>query len=117
MDSNTDPLLALICLRVLADTAHGCSWIATVQNTHLAARFRILGIAEKDILACWRALTLQNLVEEETASDATRIRLTPLGYMQSQMPYTPEHPPCTWYERVVHHLYTAYSTPERQVTP
>ena len=112
MDPNTDHLLALICLRVLADTAHGCSWIATLQNMRLTARFRILGIADEDTLTCWNALTTQGLVEQET----TRIRLTPLGYLQSQMLYTLEHPSCTWYAQVVQHLYTVRGTPERQVT-
>lgn len=112
MDPNTDRLLALICLRVLADTAYGCSWIALTSTSSLKTYFRILGITDEAIRDRYTTLTTQGLVEQETS----RIRLTPLGYLQSQMPYTPEHPPCTWYEQVVQHLYTVHGTPERQVT-
>ena len=110
MQPSLDHLLCLICLRVLADTSRSCRWLSPTQHAGLCARFRILGIPQEAIHISWETLARQGLID----GDQTSLRLTPLGYLQSQMPYLSEQYPQSWYEHVVRHLYTA--TPlERQV--
>jgi hypothetical protein len=110
MNPYTQHLLCLICLRVLADTTYDGRWIAYKSDPQMAKRLRLLGIARSETRPGWETLKTQGLVEY----DDTRVRLTPLGYLQSQMPYTPRRPACTWYEEVVEHLYGIPRTPAKE---
>lgn len=111
MQPSLDHLLCLICLRVLADTSRSCHWLSPTQQVGLHARFRILGISQEALRISWETLARQGMIDQQN----TQLRLTPLGYLQNQMPYLSEQGPHSWYEHVVRHLYTATPS-ERQVT-